>query len=196
MPLALKSRSLPLTELANNFGKPVDQQERGLRRFLKPPGAIPSYDLVKRCLPEIFGAAGTLLESKTRLTGDSLWDYVTHRSKANPASRDFNWPVVDALSTLADEPGFKAVHREFDAVTLVGGQRTKLVGNVIALIGSTPSLVCLDPRRAHFLTPNGIQVVQSITHHLLRNQYPDLEDLDIVVLQFPEKEGGSPATKK
>lgn len=179
-----KSRSLPLTELANLFGRAAETQEVALKNFLRPPGPIPSYSLSKRCLPEIFGATGGLLGSTDKLTGDKLWDYVTARARGNMSARDFNWPVSEALSDFAAVDGFQAVHREFDAVSLVGGQRTKLVGNVIALVDGRPSLICLDPRRTNFLTAGGLHVVQSLIHHLLRTQYPDLADLDIAVLQF------------
>lgn len=181
-----KSRSLPLTELANLFGRAAEYQEVALKNFLKPPGPIPSYGLSKRCLPEIFGATGALLGATGRLSGDKLWDYVTARARGNISARDFNWPVAEALSGFAAGDGFQSVHREFDAVSLVGGQRTKLVGNVIALVDGRPSLICLDPRRTKFLTAGGLHVVQSLIHHLLRTQYPDLEDLDIAVLQFPQ----------
>lgn len=184
--MASKSRSLPLTELANLHGKSADFQEVALKNFLRPPGPIPSYSLSKRCLPEIFGATGALFGATERLAGDKLWEYVTARARGNAAARDFNWPVTEALSSLAAGDDFQAVHREFDAVSLVGGQRTKLVGNVIALIDGRPSLICLDPRRTNFLTPSGLFVVQSLIHHLLRTQYPDLEELDIAVLQFPQ----------
>ncbi len=186
MTLASKNRSLPLTELANLFDRPADFQAKAVRQFLRPPGRLPSYAVAKKFLPEIFGANGPMLEPRPRLTGDALWAYLG--SRADSGSRLFNWPVVCALSELAGQSSFRAVHREFDSVTLVGGQRVKLVGNTVAVVDGRPSLVCLDPRRANFLTASGVHVVQSLIHHLLRTQYPDLEELDIAVLQFPQSD--------
>lgn len=181
-----KSRSLPLTELANQYGQSEDSQRHFLKRFLKPPGKISSYDLAKNCIPEAVGATGPLFPTFPGISGGALWEYVTARAKGNCGNRDFNWPIVEALSRWSkSKDGLVARHRAFDAVPLIGTHRARLVGDVLLSDGGPPAMVCIDPRKANGLTERGIFVVQSLIHHLLREQHLDLAECDIWVVQFP-----------
>lgn len=185
--MSSKGRSLPLTEIANLFRKPVAQQELELKNFIKPiKGGLKSYGPSKRCTAEACGATGGLLEDTEPLRGDALRRYLGKLTKGDVAAADFNWPIVEAISSWVAEKGIRARHREFDPVTLVGSGRKDLVASAIVVRDGRGSMLTLDPRRANYLTPNGILVVQSLVHHLLRAQFPELAELDIAVLQFPE----------
>lgn len=185
--MSSKSRSLPLTELANLFRKPAAQQELDLKNFVKPiKGGLPSYAPAKKCTAEACGATGGLLEGADPLRGEALRRYLGKITKGNVAAADFNWPIVDAISGWVEAEGIRARYREFDPVALIGSGRKDLVASAIVVRGGRGSMLTLDPRRANYLTPNGILVVQSLVHHLLRAQFPELAELDIAVLQFPE----------
>lgn len=186
--MSSKGRSLPLTELANLFGRASSHQEKELRNFVKPPGPVKSYGPAKRCAPEACAATGSLLPPTPPLKGEPLRDYLKKITRGDAAASDFNWPVLAGLSDWVRSNGLRAVHREFDAVPLIGSGRKDLVCNVIVVDGLQGSMITLDPRRANFLTDRGVHVVQSLVHHLLREQYPDLAELDISVLQFPESD--------
>lgn len=183
--MSSKGRSLPLTELANLYRKPVAQQELELKNFVKPMGPVKSYGPSKKCAAEACGATGGLLAATEPLRGLALRQHLARIAKG-PEASDFNWPIVEALSEWVAREGIRALHREFEPVTLVGSGRKDLVSGVIVVREGRGTMLTLDPRRKNFLTRNGILVVQSLVHHLLRMQYPDLADLDISVLQFPE----------
>lgn len=182
-----KGRSLPLTELANLFRKPFDQQEAELKNFVKPvKGGLTSYAASKKCSAEACGAVGELLEPTAPLCGDALRQHLLKITKGDAFTADFNWPVVEAISRWVATEGIRARHREFDAVPLIGSRRKDLVTPAIVVRGGQGCMITLDPRRTKCLTRNGILVVQSLIHHLVRAQFPELAELDIAVLQFPE----------
>jgi hypothetical protein len=185
--MSSKSRSLPLTELANLFRRPIAQQELELKNFAKPiKGGLPSYAPAKKCTAEACGATGGLLEETEPLRGDALRRHLGKITKGDCAAADFNWPIVEAISSWVEAEAIRARHRIFDPVALIGSGRKDLVASAIVVRGGRGSMLTLDPRRANYLTSNGILVVQSLVHHLLRAQFPELSDLDIAVLQFPE----------
>jgi hypothetical protein len=183
--MSSKGRSLPLTELANLYRKSVAQQEIELKNFVKPMGPVKSYGPSKKCAAEACGATGRLLEATEPLRGTALRQYLGKIAKGDIAA-DFNWPIVEALSQWVLTENIRGLHRNFEPVTLVGSGRKDLVSGVIVVRDGRGTMLTLDPRRKNFLTRNGVLVVQSLVHHLLRMQYPDLADLDISVLQFPE----------
>lgn len=185
--MSSKGRSLPLTELANLYRKSVAQQELELKNFVKPiKGGIKSYGPSKKCTAEACGATGGLLKGTEPLRGLALRQHLGKITKGDIAAADFNWPIVEALSQWVLTENIRALHREFEPVTLVGSGRKDLVSGVIVVREGRGTMLTLDPRRKNCLTRSGILVVQSLVHHLLRMQYPDLADLDISVLQFPE----------
>lgn len=148
---------------------------------------MPSYNAGKACCVEASAASGSLFESAPALVGEALWQFLlTQKAKNDLTVATFNWAFVSALSDWAGRPGFMARHRQFDQVTLAGMQRARLVTDIIAVKDGTGSMVAVDPRRAEMLSAKGLLVVQSLVHHLIRVQHPDLESLDITILQFPE----------
>jgi hypothetical protein len=184
-----KGRSIPLSELANLHGKPAEIQDRFLRKFVIPrAGKMPSYGLLKSSAAEATDAVGGLLASAgLGLIDDSaLLVELMRKAKGDAALVAFNWPSVLALREWRRSELDRAVHRQFADVPLVGGKRVKLVSDVIPVIKGRGYLVSFDPRRSNGLTNSGLFIVQSLMHHLLRDQYPDLADLDLAVLQFPE----------
>lgn len=198
-----KGRSIPLNELANLHGRSVEAQYEACWAFTEPlRHKISSYNLVKASAAEATGAVGGLLaEVGVRtLSDDELKREALRRAKGDVDNLNFNWPPLLALRDWSRDHVARAVHREFPQVTLLGGQRVSLVVNVIAVFEGRGHLLTLDPRRAKTLTRSGLYVLQSMVHHLLREQYPDLSDLDIAILQFPEMaeliEKGSKARKR
>ncbi len=181
-----RSRTLPLTEVANQHGNSLEAQRAFLRRFLGPVGPLRSYNVGKRCAPEALGATGPLFPPMAGLTDSALWEYVTRQSKGDVDVRDFNWPIVEALSrNFGASPSTISRYRSFDTVPLVGTHRARLVCDALISDGGPAALFSLDPRKAHGLTDWGAFVVQSLIHHLLREQYPDLADCDIWIVRFP-----------
>lgn len=184
-----KGRSIPLSELANLHGKAADVQEKFLHKFVTPrAGKLPSYALLKNCAAEATDAVGGLLAGGglEPISDTALQAELMRKAKGDGAAVAFNWPAVLALREWRRTRLDAAVHRQFAEVPLVGGKRVKLVSDIIPVIKDQGYLVSFDPRRTNGLTASGIFVIQSLMHHLLRDQYPDLADLDLVVLQFPE----------
>lgn len=184
-----KGRSIPLSELANLHGKAAEIQEKFLHRFVTPrTGKLQSYALLKNCAAEATDAVGGLLAGAGLglISDTALKAELMRKAKGDGAAVAFNWPAVLALREWRRTKLDAAVHRQFAEVPLVGGKRVKLVSDIIPVIKGQGYLVSFDPRRANGLTASGIFIVQSLMHHLLRDQYPDLADLDLAVLQFPE----------
>ena len=184
-----KGRSIPLSELANLHGKPAEIQDRFLRKFVTPrAGKMPSYSLLKGSAAEATDAVGGLLGSAGLglIDDHALLAELMRKAKGDAALVAFNWPSVLALREWRRTALDRAIHRQFADVPLVGGKRVKLVSDVIPVIKGRGYLVSFDPRRSNGLTASGMFVVQSLMHHLLRDQYPDLAELDLAVLQFPE----------
>ncbi len=195
--MSSKGRSLPITEIANLFRKPVAQQELELKNFIHPVrGGLKSYGPSKKCTAEACGATGGLLDGMEPLRGDALRQYLGKITKGDTAAAEFNWPVVEAISRWVEVEGATARYREFDPVALIGSRRKDLVASAILVRDGRGSMLTLDPRRANYLTAKGILVVQSLVHHLLRAQFPELAELDIAVLQFPEADEWLDKAKK
>ncbi len=193
-------RTLPITELANNCSLPRDTQIERLERFRQPTGPLPSYRLSKGMAPEALGAGTAMLPGAPALRGEHLYRQLLATAKGDAKLATFNWPVVAALAAWSDENGCRAIHREMDAVPVVGRSRKDLLCNVIVAREDQGTLITLDPRRTNGLTAHGILVLQSLIHHLVREQFPDLADFDITVLQFKETnedlEGPARATRR
>lgn len=187
--MSSKSRSLPLTELANLFGKSPQRKSDFFRQFVRPRKFLNSYNAGKSCCIEATAASGELFEGQPALRGEDLWRFLLNVKAAKSRrllDAAFNWPVVSAVSDWSNRPNFRARHRPIEAVNLIGMQRSRLVADIIAIEDGKGSLVALDPRRTEMLTASGLLVVQSLIHHLLREQFPEFSELDIIVLQFPE----------
>jgi hypothetical protein len=184
-----KGRSIPLSELANLHGKPPEIQDRFLRKFVTPrAGKMLSYGLLKNSAAEATDAVGDLLAGAglSSIDDRALLAELMRKAKGDAAVVASNWPSVLALREWRRTTLTRAVHRQFADVPLVGGKRVKLVSDIIPVIADRGCLVSFDPRRSNGLTGSGIFVVQSLMHHLLRDQYPDLAELDLAVIQFPE----------
>lgn len=183
-----KLRSLPLTELANCHGLPADVQERKLEDFAKPiKGKLKSYGATKASSPEALGAVGGLFpEGVAKATEQQLRELARQHAKGDAVNAEFNWTTILALHrwglTLS-----RAIHYDIPAVAVYRDRRIAIAIDAVPVINGRGHLITLDPRRGQYrLTPSGVFVLQSLMHHQLREQYPQFQEFEVSVLQFPE----------
>ncbi|MDO9589262.1 MAG: hypothetical protein Q7J13_15215 [Brevundimonas sp.] len=179
----MKTRLLPPTDLARIAPLPTDDKVAHLRRFQF--GAVPfTYNPVRRAIPDILQASGSLFES----LGPTPMAYVEQnirRARMSEMGIEQNLKVARALNTLASVDGYLARQREFYSMTIGFIDQIKLWSDLALIIEGKPLAVFFDTRRGNRLSPVGRKFTFSLQHQHIRLADPDMASADLAVVQFP-----------